>query len=60
MKIDSKKVYKVEKYSSSDCKEYGNMTGDVVKEMLKGYEYDEILGMWFSKKAKYGYSITEQ
>lgn len=59
MKIDSAKIYRVEKYSADDYKNYGQLPGSDVKSMLKGYKYDTELGMWFSRKGNFGYSVEE-
>lgn len=59
MKLENSKIYRVEKYSADDYKNYGQLPGSDVKSMLKGYKYDAELEMWFSKRGTFGYSITE-
>lgn len=58
------KNYRVWKYITKvngdtehlDC---GNLPEGDVKRMLKGYKYDEMFGMWFSKAANIGYELEE-
>lgn len=60
MTIESTKTYRVEKFDSNGTdSDLGFLTGRDVRNMLKGYEYDADFGMWFSPKAKCGYSVTE-
>lgn len=37
----------------------GVLSENEVKPMLRGYKYDESLGMWFSEKANVGYDLKE-
>ncbi len=59
MKIDSNKLYKVKKYTAKTSSDCGVLSGEDVNNILKGYEYDDLLDMWFSKKANIGYSVEE-
>ena len=52
--------YRVERYESAgQDSELGILPYEDVKRILKGYKYDELLGMYFSGKANIGYYITE-
>ena len=58
MTIKADKNYKVEKYTK-EIFDLGILPGTDVKRILKGYEEDELLGMWFSPKCKVAYTVEE-
>ena len=64
MKIEIGKNYNVEKYvhktNDIEVSNYGLLPGTDVKSILKGYKYDDDLGMWFSKHANIGYYVCEE
>ena len=53
------KNYEVTRIDSKGIHEYGSLAESDVKRMLKGYEYDELFGMWFSPKANVSYTVEE-
>lgn len=59
MRIESDKTYHVERFTEEHDSDYGNLPGDDVKRILKGYVYDFDMEMWFSPKGLVGYSVTE-
>ena len=59
MKIENSKTYKVKKYTQKTTADCGTLPGEDVKRMLKGYNFDEMLEMWFTPKATIGYSVEE-
>lgn len=60
MKIENGKTYMVTKYQQNGTNiDYGRLPGEDVKRLLKGYDYDENYGLWFSPKANCGYDIEE-
>lgn len=60
MKIETAKDYKVTKYhANGDCSNLGILPGADVKKILRGYEFDEMFEMWYSKSANVGYDVKE-
>lgn len=54
------KQYEVTKYTASGkCFKYGILPETDVKQIIKGYTYDEDLEMWFSKAGNIGYDVKE-
>lgn len=53
------KTYNVTKWENGKLIDYGHLPESDVKELLKGYKYDEELDMWFTPKAKKAYYIEE-
>ena len=60
MKIESKKFYRVTKYlSNGSDSDMGVLPGTDVKNILKGYSFDDQWGMWYSNRANVGYDVQE-
>ena len=60
--IDVNAYYRVEKYTSNGKpdSDYGSMIGSDVKDILKGFHYEELFdgeGMWYKSRAAYGYYV---
>lgn len=64
MKIENSKNYNVEKYvhkaNDIEVSNCGLLPASDVKSILKGYKYDDELGMWFSKAGNIGYYVSEE
>ena len=64
MKIDSKKTYRVKRYTSvqMDC-DYGNLPGSDVRRILKGCKYEkydwDTVGLWYSRSGRFAYGVKE-
>lgn len=58
MTIKNGKYYRVYKYGKV-LSNLGSMSGEDVKNLLKGYSYDETYDMWFSKACTIGYDVQE-
>lgn len=60
MKINKEKNYTVDRYEANGTdSSYGIIPGEDVIRILKGYIYDEMMEMWFSKHCNIGYDVRE-
>ena len=60
MQIERDEQYRVIRFSKNETRDYGTMLGQDVLEMIKNCEYNSMVDMWFTKNAKYGYSINRR
>jgi hypothetical protein len=63
--IDIKAIYTMKKIALDDSKDadYGQLSGTDVKDMLKGFHYEELFpgeGMWYKTGVNYGYDIRRK
>lgn len=58
-KLDPKGRHKIEKIALDDSKDadYGELSGEDARGVLKGLHYDESIEMWYKDGLKYAYDV---